>query len=124
MVEDVAALTVDARHYNMTRIAYRRRTFLMPLSTGIPSYVMAEVESSYRGEYEGGANVLTIADCKRNVELEFDLHSARDRKQSLAKIDLLLEVFSEFRTALAAEAKLIDSFNKTPKRPPKKSEQK
>jgi hypothetical protein len=91
----------------MNRFSYRRRTFLTPPSTGFISYVLAEVESSEEGEYKGGHYLLAIADCHRRIELEFCLTTARTRRQSLAKIDLLIEVLSEFRTALAAEAQLI-----------------
>lgn len=79
----------------------------MPASTGIPSYVLAEVESSYEGEYNGGHFMLTLADCRRQIQLEFPLTTARSRRQSLAKIDLLLEVLVDFGTALQKEAQLI-----------------
>jgi hypothetical protein len=79
----------------------------MPESTGIPSYVLAEVESSYEGEYNGGHYMITLADCRRQIQLEFPLTTARSRQQSLAKIDLLLEVLIAFGTALQKEAQLI-----------------
>ena len=79
----------------------------MPASTGVPSYVLAEVESSDGGEYKCGTYMITLADCRRQIQLEFPLATARDRNQSLAKIDLLLEVFIGFGTALQKEAQLI-----------------
>lgn len=91
----------------MSRFSYRRRTFLTPTSTGFTSYVLAEVESSDDGEYKCGHYMLTLADCRRRIDLEFLLSTALKRRQSLAKIDLLVEVLSEFRAALAAEAQLI-----------------
>lgn len=91
----------------MGRFSYRRRTFLAPASTGFTSYVLAEVESSDGGEYRCGHYMLTLADCRRRIDLEFCLSTALKRRQSLAKIDLLVEVLSMFRAALAAEAKLI-----------------
>lgn len=91
----------------MSRFSYRRRTFLAPPSTGFTSYVLAEVESSDGGSYKCGHNMLAVADCRRRIELEFCLSTALSRRQSLAKIDLLLEVLSRFRGALAAEAQLI-----------------
>src|SRR5688572_28211309 len=90
------------------RFTYRKRTFLMPASTGIPSYVLAEVESSYEGEYNGGHYMITLADCRRQIQLEFPLTTARSRQQSLAKIDLLLEVLIDFGRALQNEAQLIN----------------
>jgi hypothetical protein len=92
---------------NRSRFSYRRRTFLAPTSTGFTSYVLAEVESSNGGEHKIGHYLLTLADCRRRIDLEFCLTTARTRRQSLAKIDLLVEVLSEFRAALAAEAQLI-----------------
>lgn len=79
----------------------------MPASTGVPSYVIAEVESSHGGEYNCGHYMITLADCRRQIALEFPLATARSRRQSLAKIDLLLEVFVAFGTALQKEAQLI-----------------
>jgi hypothetical protein len=90
-----------------SRFSYRRRTFLAPTSTGFTSYVLAEVESSDGGEYRCGHYMLTLADCRRRIDLEFVLSTALKRRQSLAKIDLLLEVLTKFRAALAAEAQMI-----------------
>ena len=88
-------------------MAYRKRAFLNPISTGQPSFVFAVAESSEGGKDKTRNYVLTVADCKRMVELEFPLTSARMRKQSLAKVDLLAEIVTRFRDAVHAEAKLI-----------------
>jgi hypothetical protein len=79
----------------------------MPASTGVPSFVLAEVESSNGGEYKCGHYMITLADCRRQIQLEFPLATARNRRHSLAKIDLLLDVFIAFGTALQKEAQLI-----------------
>lgn len=89
-------------------MAYRKRAFLNPISTGQPSFVFAVAESSEGGKDESGNYVLTLADCKRMVELEFPLTSPRLRKQSLKKVDLLAKVINRFRDAVHAEAKLMD----------------
>jgi hypothetical protein len=60
------------------------------------------------GEYPWGTNMLTIADCRRAVQLEFFLGTRRARKVSLAKIDLLIKILTSFRTALAKEMALIE----------------
>ncbi len=91
----------------MSTFSYRKRIFLSPVSTGYTSYVFAEVESSDGGEYKLGSYTLILADCRRRIELEFFLGSARARRQSLTKLDLLLEVLNAFRAALGAEAQLI-----------------
>lgn len=89
-------------------MAYRKRAFLNPITTGQPSFIFAVAESSEGGKDACGNYVLTVADCKRNVQLDFPLTSPRMRKQSLAKVDLLAEVINRFREAIHAEAELID----------------
>ena len=89
-------------------MAYRKRAFLNPITTGQPSFVFAVAESSEGGKKTYGNYVLTVADCKRMIELEFSLTTPRMRKQSLAKIDLLAEVINRFKDTIHAEAKLID----------------
>ena len=37
----------------------------------VTSYILAEVESSRGGEYKWGHYMLTIADCRRRIQLEF-----------------------------------------------------
>jgi hypothetical protein len=91
----------------MEKFTYCKRTFLMPAETAIPSYVLAEVESTNGGEYNCGQNMITLADSQRQIHLEFPLATARDRRHSLAKVDLLLEVLIAFGTALQKEAQLI-----------------
>ena len=61
-------------------------------------------DSSEGGKKPHGNYVLTVADCKRMIELEFSLASPRVRKQSLAKIDLLAEVVNRFKDAIHSEA--------------------
>jgi hypothetical protein len=89
-------------------MTYRKRAFLNPISTGRPSFVFAVAESSEGGKKPHGNYVLTMADCKRMVELEFSLASPRVRRQSLAKIDLLAEIVNRFKDTIHAEAALID----------------
>ena len=89
-------------------ISFRKRSFLNPASTDQTSYIHAVVESTHDGEYPWGTNMLTIADCKRAVQLEFFLGTRRARRISLAKIDLLINVLTRFRDALAKEIALIE----------------
>lgn len=86
---------------------YLKRTFLRPPSAPDGSYIVAQVESSVRGSHRNTTNIITIADWKRVIELEFYLGTARDRRESLATMDLLMKVLGEFRTALRAEAALL-----------------
>jgi len=100
----------------MSTYTYRKRVFLSPVSTGYTSYVFAEVESSGGGKYNCGHYMLSLGDCRRRIELEFFLGTARARRQSLAKLDLLLQVLNAFRTAVLSEAQLISQYEKEGKR--------
>jgi len=98
----------------MSTFTYRKRLFLASVTTGFTSYVFAQVESSCNGEYGAGQYLLTIADCHRSVELEFFLGTAIARRQSIAKIDLLLKILNRFRDALFKEADLIAAYERRP----------
>lgn len=91
-------------------IFYRKRVFLASISTGHTSYILTEVESSRGGEYKWGHCMLTMADCRRRIQLEFFLGTIRARRESLKKIDLLIKHLEQFRTALRTEASLIHQF--------------
>jgi len=91
-----------------TIYAFSKRAFLNPASTHLNSYVEAHIQTGREGPDKWGDNMVTIADCKRVVQLEFFLGSKRDRRLSLAKIDLLIKILTQFRTALAKEIRLIE----------------
>jgi hypothetical protein len=96
----------------MNTFTFRRRVFLASVSSGTTSYVLAEVESSNGGEYRYGHYMLSLADCRRRIEFEFSLGTARARRESLAKLDLLIEVVVAFREALVTEAQLIAGYGR------------
>src|ERR1043165_8911178 len=108
----------------MSIFSHRKRVFLNPISTGHTSYIFTEVESSRGGEYKWGHYMLTIADCRRRVQLEFFLGTVRARRERLRKLDLLLKVLGSFRTALLTEAQAITEFERSERRvkvkPPEK----
>jgi|SRR5690242_14996623 hypothetical protein len=91
-------------------IFYRRRVFLASISTGHTSYILTEVESSRGGEYKWGHCMVTLADCRRRIQLEFFLGTIRARRESLRKIDLVIKQLEQFRTALRREAGLIHEY--------------
>ena len=47
--------------------------------------------------------MLTIADCRRRVQIEFFLGTKRERRRSLAKINLLIAILTRFRDVLTKE---------------------
>ena len=87
---------------------FRKRSFLNPASTGYTSFILAEVESSHEGAYKWGNYLLTLADCKRVIQLEFFLGTKQARRAALRKINLLIDVLSRFRDALQKEIALIE----------------
>ena len=95
---------------------FRKRVFLASVSTGHTSYILAEVESSRGGEYKWGHYMLTIADCRRRIQLEFFLGTMRARRESLKKLDLLLSVLNSFRSKLLAEAHAITEYERAARR--------
>jgi hypothetical protein len=76
------------------------------------AYVLAEVEDSThlemdRNELQSWVNItLVLSDCSRMVSYDFNLETASERKNSLHKIDLLVETLSRFREAMYQEAEL------------------
>ncbi|HKU74443.1 MAG TPA: hypothetical protein VJR02_11025 [Pyrinomonadaceae bacterium] len=97
-----------ARTKKKSLFTFRKRSFLNPISTGHTSYILAEAESSDNGTYRWGNYLVTIADCKRIIRLEFFLGNARSRRRSLAKINLLIDVLTSFRDALVREIAAIE----------------
>ena len=91
-----------------TIYAFSKRAFLNPASTHLTSYIQAYVQTGPDGPDKWGDNMVLIADCKRVVELEFFLGTKRHRRISLAKIDLLIDILTQFRTALAKEIRSIE----------------
>jgi hypothetical protein len=94
----------------MKNLFFRKRSFLSPTSTGQMSYILAEAESSRNGEYKWGTYMLTLADCRRRVQLEFFLGTLRARRESLRKIDRLIMQLELFRAQLHKEAGLITQY--------------
>ena len=52
--------------------------------------------------------MLTIADCRRRIQLEFFLGTKQARRRSLRKINLLIDVLTRVRDALIKERDLIE----------------
>ena len=88
-----------------TIYAFSKRAFLNPAATHLTSYIQAYVQK----DDKWGDNTVLIADCKRVVQLEFLLGTKRYRRISLAKIDLLIEILTQFRAALAKEVQSIEA---------------
>ena len=94
----------------MPPYAYKKRAFLLPHEPLDNSYIFAVVDSSGNGLHHFGNNMLTLATCHRMVEIEFSLHSANQRRESLAMADTIAKTVNEFRDALRIEADLIKNY--------------
>ena len=79
------------------------------LGKGQTSYILAEVESSDNGAELFANYLLTIADCRRSIRLEFFLGTKENRHRSLKKNNLL-DTLTRFRDALKRESDLIEKF--------------
>ena len=104
-------VTLSSEVMNMAR-TFRKRKFLNPISTGQTSFIDAVVEHSFNGSDNLINCLITIADCKRRIQLEFLLASKEHRRQSLKKINLLIDILTGFRDALVRESQLIDKFKR------------
>ena len=104
--------------------SHRKRVFLASISTGHTSYILTEVESSRGGEYKWGHCMLTMADCRRRIQLEFFLGTIRARRESLRKLDLLIKHLEQFRISLHREAGLIEQYEAKQKSKPRKTKNK
>jgi len=91
-----------------TLYAFSKRAFLNPASTHQASYIQAHVQTGHDGPDKWGDNRVIIADCNRVIQLEFFLGSKRERRISLAKIDLLIKILTQFRAALVKEINSIE----------------
>lgn len=100
----------------LRKYSYRKRRFLNPARKEHDSYISVVCESSGDGSYACGNNLVTIADCRRIIQLEFPLSYSGARRQSLSKINLLLEVLGGFRDALSQESQLIAEDQKRERR--------
>jgi hypothetical protein len=103
------ASTAQSSSDKNPQFAYCERVFLHPPTTGKNSYICAIAESSEAGTYKAGDYVLILADCHHAIELEFSLINSKQREESLAKVDALVNIVNRFRDALHTEAKVIES---------------
>lgn len=99
---------MDQQVNTVPRFSYQKRSFLAPPSSRATSYIYAEVQNSHDGEERYGENYLLIADCHKRVRFEFFLGNRLARRFSLAKINLMIKLLTEFREALKREIRLIE----------------
>ena len=98
----------------MSRKFHVNERAFLNLQSNLRAYIIAYVEdtSPYPAccdEYrEGGDISLRTADCYNEIDLYFDLSTARERENSLNKAKTLAEILNRFREAIEAEARAIE----------------
>jgi len=97
------------------KFAYRKKFFLAP-APGDTSSILLEAEDSENGNKRNGQYAVVITDNHSRVNLDFYLGTAKHRKQSLKKLDILLTQLVRFGSVLAKESEAIERASKTPKR--------
>ena len=98
----------------MSRQFHINERAFLNLPSNLRAYIIAYVEDTNAypaccDEYtEGGDISLRIADCRNEINLYFDLSTARERENALHKAKTLAEILTRFRDAIEAEVKAID----------------
>jgi hypothetical protein len=73
------------------------------------AYVRVFVEDTSARRHRGDPFfILEIADCSNTINLEFAVHTAEYRENSLFKVDTLIGALQRFRDGLAAEVELAE----------------
>jgi hypothetical protein len=99
------------------KFTYRKKKFLAPAPGDISS-ILLEAEDSQNGQKNSGQYTIAITDNHGRVNLDFYLGTARHRRQSMKKIDLMITQFVRFGHALMKEAQAIEKASKTPRKKP------
>jgi len=98
----------------MSRKFHVNERAFLNLPSNLRAYIIAYVEDTspypaccdqYR---EGGEISLRLADCYNEIDLYFDLSTARERENSLHKAKTLAEILNRFREAIETEVKAIE----------------
>jgi hypothetical protein len=97
------------------RFAYRKKKFLAPAS-GDTSSILLEAEDSQNGQKHSSQYTVAITDNHGRVNLDFYLGTARHRRQSMKKVDLLITQLVRFGSVLMKESQAIERASKTPRK--------
>jgi hypothetical protein len=86
---------------------YYRRSFLNRPGHHATAFIYATVPFTKAEDEEDSCYpVLTIADCNRSISLSIDCGSGADAKNTLYKLDMLIETLTEFREAVRIECEI------------------
>lgn len=96
------------------RYRVRRREFLNE-HPELPAYVIgivqdtSEIPDDEEQRWKWGTIMLDLGDCNRRVSFDFDMSDAEERSNSLRKINLIAEVVTSVRDAIAQEVESRES---------------
>jgi len=90
-------------------VIFERREFLnLAGHNGMANIVANIVKSNYGSRNDDYRHIdckLDFADCSRVVNMEINLEDEYSRENALYKVDVLIDVLTEFREALEKEGK-------------------
>lgn len=107
-------------YISCVKFAYKKKEFLSP-ETGDTSSILLEAEDSDNGTKKTGTYAVVITDNHSRVELEFYLGTAKHRKQSMDKINLLITRLIRFGHTMMLQSQAIDRASRKASKPAKKS---
>lgn len=96
------------------KFAYRKKFFLAP-APGDTSSILLEAEDSDNGQKRSGQYMVVITDNHQRVALDFYLGTAKHRRQSMKKIDLLITQLVRFGHVLMTQSQAIEKASKPTK---------
>lgn len=89
------------------------RKFLNKPGIQDQAYIIAEIEDTSKkkeenlSKYSARPHIkLKFSDCQEQISYDFDWDSPAERRNSLKKIDIMLETLTKFREALIIEQEL------------------
>jgi len=106
-------------------VIFERKEFLnLPGHNGMANVVaQITIDGGYKrnnDDYRHTYCKLDFADCDRRVSMDIDLDDAYSRENAIHKLDVLVDVLTEYRKVLIKEAKFQDRLEK--RRDKKKAE--
>ena len=93
----------DDGDVGIVRHRYYKRQFINGPGHHSTAFVYAVVEKSRASDEYSGELTLTIADCCRSITLSIDIDSEENRKNTLLKLDAVIETLTGFRRAYRQE---------------------
>jgi hypothetical protein len=109
-------------------VIFERKEFLnLAGHNGMANIVANIIKSSYGRDNDNYRTIdckLDFADCSRVVNMEINLDDEYSRENALHKVDVLIDVLTEFREALVKEGKYQARLGRRKRKKSKKNNEK